>query len=217
MIDRAEDFVTKLNESFNKNLALVEYEFNTEYGWPEFDPLRDEISKCLICNLCQAAITLTNHLIENFFKTILIYDESITNRDKSEKLNLLMYRPGVEKYNGFDLAQSLNAAKRKGLINKDQWKILDQFRNDFRNAYSHADKLKIFKDLTIPTNILQLDGETIRVSEKQDILLIDLIAGQGFAQVELSRQLAFEYFSTVDKIIRDVLEKYIDKNTPFRQ
>jgi hypothetical protein len=110
MTDRAKQFVDELNDKFGKNLTKIETQFNNEYGWPEFDPLRDEIAKCLICDLCQAAITLTNHLLENFLKTIHVYQDSIQNNDKTNHLDLLTFSSSVDKFDGQVLAQTLGQA-----------------------------------------------------------------------------------------------------------
>ena len=212
MTDRTKQFVDDLNDKFNKNLAQIDFQFNNEYGWPEFDPLRDEITKCLICDLCQASITLTNHLLENFLKTILIYHDTISNRNEKTDLDLLAFRPSVETYDGLDLSQTLGRAKSKGLITKEQLKLLEKYREDYRNAYSHAEKKKIFKDMTINTNKVKLENNQINVSDSNETLITDLIMGQGIAQVILSKKIAFDYFISVDDIIRNVLKRFI-KNT----
>lgn len=214
MTDREQQFVDELNDKFSKNLSIVEYQFNSEYGWPEFDPLRDEIAKSLICDLCQASITLTNHLLENFLKTMLIYHDTIALRDIANDVDLLqIFKPNVDKYDGLDLSQSLNRAKSKGLITKDQWKLLDDFRDDFRNAYSHAEKKKIFKDLSVGTNIVKVENDQLNTSESVQTPLIDLLFGQGIAQAFLSKKIAFNYFVSVDSIIRDVLKRFMKTNT----
>jgi len=88
MTNRIQNFIDELNRQIETNLPKIDFQFNSEYGWPEFDPLRDEICKCLICDLCQAAITLTNHLLENFLKTMLIYHETIANKDNRDDNSL---------------------------------------------------------------------------------------------------------------------------------
>ena len=213
MTNRKKQFVNELNNNFDKNLFKIEFQFNNEYGWPEFDPLRDEISKCLICDLCQAAITLTNHLLENFLKTMLIYHETISNKNQDTDDDLFsMFKPNVDEYDARNLSQTLGQAKRKGLITKDQWKILDDYRDNFRNAYSHAEKKKIFKDITIGTNIVKLEDGQFNTSESIQTPLIEVLFGQGIAQTLLSKGIAFDYFISVDNIIRDVLKRFINNN-----
>lgn len=72
--------ITEQRKSFfTKNFSYVQRIYETPYDMPELDPLRHEISLCIMFGLHQAAITLTNHLIEWFIKLILIYDDSIKN------------------------------------------------------------------------------------------------------------------------------------------
>lgn len=213
MTDRIKQFIDELNGHIETNLSKVDFQFNTEYGWAEFDPLRDEISKCLICDLCQASITLTNHLLENFLKTMLIYHETIINKDKNDDDLLTIFKPYVDKFDGLNLSQTLGRAKRKGLITKEQWKVLDGYRDNFRNAYSHAEKKKIFKNLTIGTNVVELKNNELKTSDYNHTPIIDALFGQGIAQTFLSKKIAFNYFISVDTIIRDVLDRFKNLRT----
>ncbi len=213
MTNRIQNFIDELNKQIGTNLPKIDFQFNTEYGWPEFDPLRDEVCKCLVCNLCQAAITLTNHLLENFLKTMLIYHETIANKDNSDDILLSIFKPNVDKFDGLDLSQTLGRAKSKGLITKKQWKVLDDYRDNFRNAYSHAEKKKIFKDLTIGTNVVELKNNEFKTSDYNQTPIIDVLFGQGIAQTLLSKKIAFNYFISVDTIIRDVLERFKNSRT----
>jgi len=213
MTNRIQNFIDELNKQIGTNLQKIDMQFNTEYGWPEFDPLRDEICKCLICDLCQASITLTNHLLENFLKTMLIYHETIGNKEKNNDDLLSIFKPSVDKFDGLDLSQTLGRAKGKGLITKMQWKILDDYRDSFRNAYSHAEKKKIFKDLKIGTNVDELKNNQLKTSDYSQTPIIDVLFGQGIAQTLLSKRLASDYFISVDNIIRDVLERFKNKRT----
>lgn len=79
-LERLEQFVNELNVSINGNYELIKNNFNIEYGHPELDPLRSEICKCIICDLHQAAITLTNHLLESSLKKCLVMKYSINNK-----------------------------------------------------------------------------------------------------------------------------------------
>jgi hypothetical protein len=62
-----------------QNYLLVREPYRTEYDFPELDPLRHEVALCLIFGLPQAAITLTNHLLESLLKFALIYDYALKN------------------------------------------------------------------------------------------------------------------------------------------
>lgn len=205
--EKVEIFINELEKKIDENIPKVHSQFLNEYGWPEFDPLREEISRCLICDFCQAAITLTNHLLENFLKTMLIYkDES--GIDLTHDMRKA-FKAGIEKYNGKDLVETIAKAKRLGIISKEDGKILNQYREDFRNAYSHADKKKIFKDLKVPTQILSLNKDLkYELGVSGDFDLFELPFAQGLAQAILSKKSAFMYFIKVDEIIRNSLNNF---------
>ena len=116
--------------------------FENEYGWPEVDSVRSEICKCLICGLYQAAITLANHLLESVLKKALIIDESAKNKTEQSDITNV-FDDATEKYANKNLDFTINQACRKGLINKEEKNILHGFREQYRNAFSHADPQKI--------------------------------------------------------------------------
>lgn len=205
MNDLAEQFIKELNEKFNENLSKIKFQFENEYVWPDFNPLRDEIAKCLICDLCQAAITLTNHLVENFIKTMLSYKDIIENKDFNNNAKY------IEKYDGKALGDTLIMAKSKGLITKEQWKVLDGFRDEYRNAYSHAEKKKIFKNNFATKHTLKVENGLVQ-EETEQVPIINLIIGQGIAQFKISKGKAFNYFISIDEIIRDVIKRIIYNN-----
>ncbi|MEB2780808.1 hypothetical protein U3A58_10420 [Algoriphagus sp. C2-6-M1] len=211
--EKVELFIKDLENNIDENIPKVHSQFLNDYGWPEFDPLREEISRCLICDLCQAAITLTNHLLENFLKTMLIYNDNSglgTTQDMRTAFKI-----GIEKYNDKGLVETIARAKRFGIITKEDGKILNQYREDFRNAYSHADKKKIFKDLKVPTQVLSLNKDLkYELGEPGDFDLSELPFVQGIAQSMLSKKSAFEYFIKVDGIIRYSLDTFGSKNRP---
>lgn len=208
MNERTLQFVEELNKTLIPNLNRIEFQFNNEYGWPEFDPLRDEISKCLICDFCQAAITLTNHLLENFLKTICIYSDSIENRESAPSNGLTINKLSTDKFDGLDLCQTLRYAKKVGLISKVQWKQLDNYRDEFRNAYSHAEKKKIFKDKTVVTLEPKIEDGQFTLGSSSLIQLLDIPAYQGIFQAIMSKNVAFDYFISVDELIRSILDNF---------
>ena len=63
-------------KAFSARFELIEVEYSTPYDWPEMDTLRYEICGCISFGLNQAAITLTNHLLESllkYFECALVY------------------------------------------------------------------------------------------------------------------------------------------------
>ncbi len=213
--ERLEQFVNELNICIGCNYEVIKNVFNKEYGYPEFDPLRDEICKCVLCDLHQAAITLTNHLLESSLKKCLAMKHSISNKQNDIKLEN-SFKKGITKFDQLDLDDSINRACTQGLITKEQKKLLKKFKDEFRNPYSHATSSEIFKDITVkgktislnenesPENLLKriFDDETEGYLTVKDILPI-----QGLVQVAVAKQISVPYFIEVDKIIREMLTK----------
>lgn len=213
--EKAELFIKELQNNINENFPKIDFQFFNEYGWPEFDPLREEISRTLICDFCQAAITLTNHLLENFLKTMLIYKDESGIINKTQNMRTA-FNAGIEKYNSMNLIDTIAKAKRLQIITKSDSKILDKYRDDFRNAYSHADKKKIFKGWKIPTQMISMNQDLkYQLDQTEDYDLSELPFAQGIAQVLLSKESAFQYFIKVDEIIRNSLNNFETKSNGY--
>ncbi|MDR2938520.1 MAG: hypothetical protein LBU92_06260, partial [Prevotellaceae bacterium] len=110
----------------------------------------------------------------------------------------------------------INQACSQGLITKSQKKELKQFKDTFRNPYSHANT-DIFKDVgvkgkSITTNDLDNGVEKFfeKIFEKtsdREIPLKNLLPAQGIAQVTIALENSVPYFKRVDEIIRMMLTK----------
>ena len=55
-------------------------------------------------------------------------------------------RDGFDKYDHENLYQTINNVCSRGLITNDQKMILLDFKEKYRNAYSHSEKRKIFQE-----------------------------------------------------------------------
>ncbi len=208
MTDRLKIFIDDLNSSLSSNYELIATTFNSEYGYPEFDPLRDEICKCIICGLNQAAITLTNHLLEASLKKCLISRYTILHKQNSNEKLSEIFQAGIEKFDNdkSDLSKSINAACSDGLITKEHKKLLHHFREAFRNSYSHATSSKIFKDVIVKgKEISSLDETSGEINENLNVSQIPII--QGIIQYELATKESISYFKNVDAIIRHMIDK----------
>ncbi len=200
---------------FLKNYPLVAEKFNTTYGMPELDPLRNEISLCIMFGFHQAAITLTNHLIEWFIKLMLIYKDSIEKSkskeaSKSSVENLEEYfADGISNYMDKDMSSTISRAKTLGILTKEQWKILDKIREDFRNAFGHADSSKIFKDSKIEITGLSTEKRNLNI-ENQSLRTVSKIPIiHGLLKVKFAEAHAVEYFIFIDDLIRETLPRVI--------
>jgi hypothetical protein len=212
---RLEQFVEELNKTMFSKYQIIKDVFETEYGYPELDPIRNEICKCIICNLNQAAITLTNHLLEKSLKHFLIVKYSKENKREDTKIDDV-FKDGIDRFDTCDLEKSINMACTQGLITKEQKKLLKKFKDDFRNPYSHASAKEIFKDMPIKGKSISLiegeSGEVLlkRIFDDSTEYLMPakyLLPAQGIVQYCIAQRDSVPYFVQVDNIIRNITQK----------
>ena len=210
-----DEFIKELNDNISNNYQTVEYAFENEYRWPEVDSVRSEICKCIICGFYQAAITLTNHHLESVLKKALIINESSKNKTEQSDITNV-FDEATKKYANKDLDFTINQACRKGLIDKDEKHTLHKFREQYRNAFSHADPQKTFKGISIPatkftTNDLHYPEEFFkRVFEDKPITHLyaeNNIIIQALTQNIKAQKEAVPYFLTIDRIVRNLCTK----------
>lgn len=215
MKTRFEQFIKELNDEIDINYKTIENIFNLEYGYPELDPLRDEICKCIICGLNQAAITLTNHLLEASLKKCLAMKYSITNKKAIVDLKDA-FKDGIIKFDSKNLFQTIDKASEQDLITKEQKKRLLEFKDKFRNPYSHATSAKIFEEAKIKGTVISLqEGERgedlikrIFQTETNEMMSIkDILPIQGIAQTIFAKEDIVPYFTEIDEIIREMLKR----------
>lgn len=115
---------------FPERFKLVVFEYGNPYGWPEMDTLRHEICGCIGFGLNQAAITLTNHLLESLLKYSLAYTYSQRNVKPTELeyelVNLAMQytEEGLKKYGKEKLSRNIDEAQKVGLIDSEEAEVL---------------------------------------------------------------------------------------------
>lgn len=193
------------------NYPQVREAYQNTYDWPEIDPIRHEISLCLMFGLNQAAITLTNHLLENLLKTTLIvyYSKDKFPKDSKDKVDDLveMTREAREKYGEMALGDCINNVRKAGLIDKKQQNFLHEIRDAFRNAFSHADKEKIFQGGTVPIQVMSIEDDGISAEVKKVVKLSDLVIGQGIIQAMQAEREAPWYFKNIDSLARELFDK----------
>ena len=188
--------------------------FKNHYEWPELDPLRHEICLCIMFGLCQAAITLTNHLFESMLKYALITLDGKENKQKEEEIKgrvissvIEKYEEGFNRYGEQDLGSNINSACTLGLITEEQKIRLHILRVRFRNAYGHSDKQKTFGKSTMPVTGVKLENEKFTIDEKLEPEVAKLIIGQGIVQARQAQSDAPQYFKYMDSLVREIREK----------
>lgn len=114
-------------EFINKHYLSIREAYKNQYDWPELDPIRHEICICIMFGLCQAAITLTNHLLESLLKYALIISHGKDKKQKEEKIKgrvvsafVEKYKEGIKLYDDANLEKTINRACTVGLISKEQ-------------------------------------------------------------------------------------------------
>jgi hypothetical protein len=166
---------------------------------------------CISFGLFQAAIALTNHLLESLLKNTLIvyHSKDKIASDGGNVINALVSGTAEARANfgGMNLGNTINALCRAGLITKEEKKDLDHLREFMRNAYSHADKEKTFRDGTIPVQPVKLDEGKFEVGKREEAKLAELIIGQGIAQAIIAEREAPKYFLYVDRLARELRGK----------
>ncbi len=203
-----------------QNYLLVREAYITEYDFPELDPVRREVALCLVFGLPQAAITLTNHLLESLLKNALSYDYARKHQPNNQPPPGAATRSLVDwlreaklQYANKDLNFTIDRACTVGLITKAQKKRLHEIRQDFRNAFSHADKDKTFRDATTQVTAAHVEGGTIVTEPPEQVLLADLLIGHGIFQVTHAQQSALPYFLYIDRLAREIRAKVFSEGS----
>ena len=215
LIQEVDQIIHERIKYIQKYYPRIRWIYKTEYSWPEIDPLRWEISLCIIFGFFQAAMTLTNHFLESLLKYALIANDGLKNAqsENPESKQTVSdhfretYGPGFAKYGDLDLGDTINRACKAGLITKEQKKQLHILREVFRNAWNHADKAKTFGATEMPVQVMHWGDDGIEVEPHQTVNVADLIVAQGFVQIEIAKREAPRYFAYVDGLARQICVK----------
>ncbi|HOZ48213.1 MAG TPA: hypothetical protein PK468_16500 [Candidatus Hydrogenedentes bacterium] len=207
------DFDAKIKSAYvewsrkaRENLAQVERQLSTGYGMPELEMLRVEACFCIIQGHWQAAVCLTNILLEAFLKLALVYSNTDEPEEQAQPLSRLLnsLSAPVQKYMQMDLNDTINAARKAGLIDRQTKKDLHSFRERFRNAFFHADMQSMFGDQKTPVTGADFGTREIEHNEIA-IRSLPLLLGETLWQNAQAN--AIPYFTEVDALIRETLPK----------
>lgn len=214
IIDEVNAIIRERQTTIGKNYLRVRDCYLTEYGLPELDPLRYEITLCLTFGLYQAAITLTNHLLESLLKYALIYHHALQKQQERQRIEghavealIEWLSEGKNLYADKNLDDNINRACTLGLITKEQKKKLHDIQQTFRNAYGHADKGKTFGEATVPVEAVHFTGERVVRDGKKEVRLADLLIFQGIFQVIYAEKDAVPYYLYIDSLARQIIAK----------
>lgn len=204
--DKVRNAFLQWAESARTHFLAVQQQTQNEYGLSELETLRAEACYCIIHGQWQAALCLTNVLLELFLKLMLIYAKRDIPESKEPPLTRYMTSMSVAtaKYMGKNLNETINMACGQELISKDAAEILHEYRARFRNAFFHADLQAMFGHQTTP--VTGADFGTSEV-EQDNIPIHSLPLIWGEAMWQNASANAIPYFIEVDGLIRETLTK----------
>lgn len=159
-----------------------------------------EINRCLLVGANMATITLTNYLLENLLKIALMKDEQKflpieAPWDKNlEKLD--------DKYTSWALEKTINACCARSLISKEQKKQLLNFKEKYRNGFSHSSRRLILKDFESPHKPNDIRTLLRKSSENQALEVF-----------MFSKENALSYYDYVFHLIFDIEKNLTDKHS----
>ena len=190
-----DDIIRLTEKQMNSNYHKIKNIFHSQYDFMELNALRDEICRCIVCGFSQAALTLTNTLLE--LTTISVVD-------RAQKLNIHMDTTKIDKkqYGSSDsnLGYRIEMLYYGRIISELQREDLHKCRIWLRNTFSHADLKSVGKE-KMPIEILNLDEQTKTDCTKS---LLDLPMLKGIAFQMSAEENYINYFLYVDNFIRYV-------------
>lgn len=194
-------------ETSRENYSKIEGQLHNGYDFPELEVLRAETCFCIIQGNWQAAVCLTNVLLEAFLKLALVYSHLVNIEKQGQPATdpIGRYSAPMAKFMKLELGTTISMARKHGLITKKAKEALDEFRGRFRNAFFHADMHAMFGDQTI--SVTMADIGTFKIEEPQEMPIRELPFLLGEAMWRNAKANAIPYFKTVDGLIRDTLPK----------
>lgn len=180
-----------------------------ENGMPSgaFGIIRHEIRNSLIYGMYQAAITLTNHYMEKFLKVALINSEVTAKMNDFQQFND-QRQVAIKKYGKEVLFNTIQLAQTRGLITENEKTALLDFKNIFRNTFSHFDHQSLISNNDIQLHQFSFT-ETGEISNGK-INSKNLLFDMGHSDAEFAKANALMYFLAID----DIAMRYELKQNP---
>jgi hypothetical protein len=215
------DEYNQILDNLGKNLDFSNYYairdiYQNPYKTHEFQFIKYQICNCIVMGFYVASITLTNHLLEKFLKTILVINDSKNNEENLKTPFDLIdrYREGNKKYDNKHLYDNIVSAYNEKLIDEGQKIVLLKMKDFFRNPYGHSEKKTMYREnstevtavVGIEEALKVLDGKFDELPKRED-KLADLLFGDFIFLQKISSNDCIPYLSELDKIIRNVEEK----------
>lgn len=192
-------------QRFHSNFDSIADLITTPYNWSLLDAIRIEICDCILVSASQAAVTLTNHLLEKSLKALLMHNEP-TDQNYTDGAQIEAHFENLNnQYGGMILQNTINACLAKGLITTEQVTNLHEFRKKFRNAFGHADPNKTFGETKKRIGIFNpIIHEKVKFSE---VKVANFPFLQDTTQKAIANNECVNYFRYVDNVIKEVMPK----------
>lgn len=165
--EKVYDHLSIVNRSYFYSIKTL---FEENYKTPELQTIKNQILLCITFGLYMAAMTLTNHLLEKFLKSMLSYNDALKEKERIKydvKFSLPnQFERSRLKFDSENLDKNIEAAFTENLIDERQRKILKDMKDNFRNAYSHDDRKKMYRNASTVIEETR-DPESFLKGEKQ--------------------------------------------------
>ncbi|MBU2462626.1 MAG: hypothetical protein KKG02_11470 [Candidatus Edwardsbacteria bacterium] len=126
---------------------------------PSIQQLYDEIKECILFGVNGAAITLCGVLVEYVLKYVTYHWDI---QERSVLFNSQRWDCTVE---GTQLGGAIAQAKSLGIITEDEMVVLNKFKDEVRNPYSHYNIRKLVKDISFSGPRVDAIKETVETVE----------------------------------------------------
>jgi len=191
-----------LDELFNQrrktaNVSMSKFPSAPQIAIPTIGFLYDEIKECILFGLFGAAISLSAVLVEFGIKHAIVRKTRGNIYDKEE----------WDRLENMELWPTIIEAKKLNIINDKQEKALKSFKDTIRNPYLHYNIKKITKKVAA-RNVKRVDINSRKV-EELDIAANDNPVLWGFAKKFVDKEMVYDVFVFVDKIIKELFEEKI--------
>ena len=169
-------------------------------------PILAEICSCFYLQKNMAAVTLTNHLLESAIKFALVFKEGNGKTfDDLAKMDTL-FEKECKMYMYEDIGKNIGTLYKKGMITKEQQKRLIQFKNLYRNAYSHASNNAFVEQASTPIVIGDFSNSDYIENKQAKVAYNPLLLVN--ARIDFINRTGFSYFQEVVNLIM-ILDRQI--------
>ena len=164
----------------------------------QLDNVREEICRCICFNFYQAAITLTNHLIESFLRLSVAIKKSGATEYNDE--SLVKIDDAFNSLSKLTLFPLINLAFDHKIITEDQLKQIEKYFKKIRNPFSHGSPHQLLNNAGKMGMIrTSFSGKTpLKVMEVDNQKQFQL---HGLFQGAKASNDAIPYFKYVDELI----------------